>query len=63
MNLIGLEKVEYRGGESTLCSGCGHDSISARIIDACFELSIEPEHIVKFSGIGCSSKSLAYFMS
>ncbi|MEK7278114.1 MAG: 2-oxoacid:ferredoxin oxidoreductase subunit beta [Chloroflexota bacterium] len=63
MNLIGLEKVEYRGGESTLCSGCGHDSISARIIDACFELSIEPEHIVKFSGIGCSSKSPAYFLN
>jgi len=63
VNSIGLEKVEYRGGESTLCNGCGHDSISARIIDACFELSIKPEHIVKFSGIGCSSKSPAYFLS
>lgn len=63
INLIGFEKAEYRGGESTLCNGCGHDSISARIIDACFELSFKPEHVVKFSGIGCSSKSPAYFLS
>lgn len=63
VNLIGLTKPEYKGLESTLCNGCGHDSISSRIIDACYELSISPEQVVKFSGIGCSSKSPAYFLS
>ncbi len=63
LNLAGLAKTDYKGLESTLCSGCGHDSISAQIITACYELGIRPESIVKLSGIGCSSKSPAYFMN
>jgi 2-oxoglutarate/2-oxoacid ferredoxin oxidoreductase subunit beta len=62
-NHIGLPIVEYRGGKSTLCAGCGHNAISERIIDAMFEMGIEPERVMKMSGIGCSSKSPAYFMS
>ncbi len=62
VNIIGLEKTDYRGLPSTLCQGCGHNSISSQIIAACYELGIEPERIVKFSGIGCSSKSPAYFL-
>jgi 2-oxoglutarate/2-oxoacid ferredoxin oxidoreductase subunit beta len=62
-NKLGLEKATYRGLDSTLCNGCGHDSISARIIDACYDLSIKSENLAKFSGIGCSSKSPAYFLS
>lgn len=62
-NRLGLEKADYKGLESTLCAGCGHDSISAHIITACFELGIKPEQVAKFSGIGCSSKSPAYFMN
>ncbi|MCS6772967.1 MAG: 2-oxoacid:ferredoxin oxidoreductase subunit beta [Anaerolineae bacterium] len=63
LNIIGLSKLDYKGLESTLCNGCGHDSISAQIITACYELGLKPENIVKFSGIGCSSKSPAYFLS
>jgi 2-oxoglutarate/2-oxoacid ferredoxin oxidoreductase subunit beta len=63
LNHIGLPVVEYRGGKSTLCAGCGHNAISERIIDAMFEMGVQPEHIIKMSGIGCSSKSPAYFMS
>jgi 2-oxoglutarate ferredoxin oxidoreductase subunit beta len=63
VNKLGLEKTVYKGLDSTLCNGCGHDSISARIIDACFDLSIPSERIAKFSGIGCSSKSPAYFLN
>jgi len=62
-NKLGLEKAIYKGLESTLCNGCGHDSISARIIDACYDLSINSERVAKFSGIGCSSKSPAYFLN
>ena len=62
-NLIGLAKADYKGLESTLCNGCGHDSISAQIITACYEVGVKPEDMVKFSGIGCSSKSPAYFMN
>jgi 2-oxoglutarate ferredoxin oxidoreductase subunit beta len=62
VNTLGLEKTAYKGGESTLCNGCGHDSISAKIIDACWELGLDQQHIVKFSGIGCSSKTPAYFL-
>ena len=62
-NHIGLPIVEYRGGKSTLCAGCGHNAISERIIDAMFEMGVEPERIIKMSGIGCSSKSPAYFMN
>ena len=62
VNVIGLERVDYKGADSTLCAGCGHDSIASQIIAACYELGVQPEHLVKFSGIGCSSKSPAYFM-
>lgn len=62
-NLVGFRKRDYRGRVTTLCAGCGHNSISNQIIAACFELNIVPEEIVKFSGIGCSSKSPAYFLN
>jgi 2-oxoglutarate/2-oxoacid ferredoxin oxidoreductase subunit beta len=63
VNLAGLTKLEYRGLPSTLCQGCGHNSIAAQIIAACYEANIVPERIAKFSGIGCSSKSPAYFLN
>src|SRR5271167_2247412 len=63
VNHIGLPVLEYRGGKSTLCAGCGHNAISERIIDAMFEMGVEPERVMKMSGIGCSSKSPAYFMN
>jgi 2-oxoglutarate ferredoxin oxidoreductase subunit beta len=63
LNTIGLSKSDYRGLQSTLCQGCGHNSISSQIIAACYELDIRPEELVKFSGIGCSSKSPAYFLN
>ncbi len=62
-NRIGLAVMDYRGGKSTLCAGCGHNAISERIIDAFYEMGIEPEQVAKLSGIGCSSKSPAYFLS
>ncbi len=62
-NRIGLAVVDYRGGKTTLCAGCGHNAISERILDAYFEMGIPPERVAKFSGIGCSSKSPAYFMN
>lgn len=62
VNLVGLSKTDYRGKPTTLCQGCGHNSISSQIIAACYELDLKPESIVKFSGIGCSSKSPAYFL-
>ncbi len=55
--------LDYRGGKTTLCAGCGHNAISERIIDAFYEMGIAPERVIKMSGIGCSSKSPAYFMS
>ena len=61
-NRIGLTVIDYRGGKTTLCAGCGHNAISERIIDAMFEMGIPPERVIKPSGIGCSSKSPAYFM-
>jgi 2-oxoglutarate ferredoxin oxidoreductase subunit beta len=63
VNHIGLPILEYRGGKSTLCAGCGHNAISERIIDALSEMGVEPERVMKMSGIGCSSKSPAYFLS
>ncbi|MGD0157468.1 MAG: 2-oxoacid:ferredoxin oxidoreductase subunit beta [Terracidiphilus sp.] len=63
LNHIGLPILEYRGGKSTLCAGCGHNAISERIIDAMWEMGVEPERVMKMSGIGCSSKSPAYFMN
>ena len=63
VNLAGLSKADYRGNPSTLCQGCGHNSIASQIIAACYEMSIVPEDVVKFSGIGCSSKSPTYFLN
>src|SRR3974390_431499 len=62
-NRIGLTVLDYRGSKTTLCAGCGHNAISERILDAMFEMGLPPERVAKFSGIGCSSKSPAYFMS
>jgi 2-oxoglutarate/2-oxoacid ferredoxin oxidoreductase subunit beta len=61
-NALGFTHRDYEGSISTLCAGCGHDSISAAIIQACFELSLPPHRIAKLSGIGCSSKTPAYFL-
>ncbi len=62
-NKAGLTKNDYRGLPSTLCQGCGHNSIASQIITACYELDIVPEEVIKLSGIGCSSKSPAYFLN
>lgn len=62
-NDIGYAKADYEGAISTLCGGCGHDSISGAIVQACYELSIEPHRLAKLSGIGCSSKTPTYFLS
>lgn len=61
-NAIGFTRRDYEGKISTLCAGCGHDSISAAIIQACWELDIEPHRVAKLSGIGCSSKTPDYFL-
>ena len=61
-NEIGLTVRDYEGGMSTLCAGCGHDSVTGAIVQAAFELGIAPHRFVKMSGIGCSSKTPAYFM-
>ncbi|MEK9776759.1 MAG: 2-oxoacid:ferredoxin oxidoreductase subunit beta, partial [Quisquiliibacterium sp.] len=61
-NTIGYTRRDYEGKISTLCAGCGHDSISAAIIQACWELDIEPHRVAKLSGIGCSSKTPDYFL-
>src|SRR5581483_8465683 len=63
INLAGLAKNDYRGNPSTLCQGCGHNSISNQIISALYEMNVVPEDVVKFSGIGCSSKSPTYFLN
>jgi 2-oxoglutarate ferredoxin oxidoreductase subunit beta len=62
-NRLGLAVLDYRGGKTTLCAGCGHNAISERILEAYFDMGVAPERVAKFSGIGCSSKSPAYFMS
>src|SRR5271170_2968282 len=62
-NRIGLSVIDYRGGKTTLCAGCGHNAISERIIDAMFEMGVSPQRVAKLSGIGCSSKTPAYFLS
>jgi 2-oxoglutarate ferredoxin oxidoreductase subunit beta len=62
LNHIGLEVINYRGSKSTLCAGCGHNSISERLVECFYELGIDPYSVAKFSGIGCSSKSPAYFL-
>src|SRR5512135_859823 len=61
-NALGYTRRDYEGAISTLCAGCGHDSISAAIIQAFFELDIAPHHVAKLSGIGCSSKTPTYFL-
>src|SRR5215831_7935161 len=61
-NRLGYTHRDYEGKISTLCAGCGHDSITASIIEACFELSIAPHRVAKISGIGCSSKTTDYFL-
>ena len=61
-NRVGYTRRDYEGKISTLCAGCGHDSISAAIIQACWELDIEPHRVAKLSGIGCSSKTPDYFL-
>ncbi|GAB4488491.1 MAG: 2-oxoacid:ferredoxin oxidoreductase subunit beta [Anaerolineales bacterium] len=63
VNLAGLSRNDYRGAPSTLCQGCGHNSIASQIIAACYDMNIVPENVVKFSGIGCSSKSPTYFLN
>jgi len=62
VNHIGLPVLEYRGNKTTLCAGCGHNSISERIVEAFYDLGVNPYTVAKFSGIGCSSKSPAYFL-
>src|SRR4026209_2297778 len=63
VNRIGLEPVVYRGSKTTLCAGCGHNAITERIIDAFYEMGVDPTRVIKLSGIGCSSKSPAYFLN
>jgi 2-oxoglutarate/2-oxoacid ferredoxin oxidoreductase subunit beta len=60
-NHIGLTVIDYRGARTTLCAGCGHNAITERIIDAMYEMGVQPENVAKLSGIGCSSKTPAYF--
>ena len=62
VNRLGLEVLNYKGGKTTLCAGCGHNSVSERIVECFYELGVEPYKVAKFSGIGCSSKSPAYFL-
>ena len=62
-NKLGYTISQYEGSLSTLCAGCGHDSISAAVVQTCFEMNIEPHRLAKLSGIGCSSKTPAYFLS
>jgi 2-oxoglutarate ferredoxin oxidoreductase subunit beta len=62
VNMLGLEKNDYKGGTSTLCKGCGHDSISQRIMNVAWELGLDQTQVVKLSGIGCSSKTPAYWL-
>jgi len=63
VNRAGLEVLNYKGAKTTLCAGCGHNSISERIIECFYELGVDPWRVGKFSGIGCSSKSPAYFLN
>ncbi len=62
VNRLGLEVLNYKGSKTTLCAGCGHNSVSERIVECFYELGVEPYQVAKFSGIGCSSKSPAYFL-
>ena len=62
-NRLGLELASYRGSKTTLCAGCGHNAITERIIDACYEMGVDAKKVIKLSGIGCSSKTPAYFLN
>src|SRR5690348_15648389 len=62
VNRLGLEVLNYKGGKTTLCAGCGHNAISERIVECFYEMGVDPWRVAKFSGIGCSSKSPAYFL-
>jgi 2-oxoglutarate ferredoxin oxidoreductase subunit beta len=62
-NALGMTRRDYEGALSTLCAGCGHDSITAAVVEACWGIAIEPHNLIKLSGIGCSSKTTAYFVS
>ncbi|KAA3656093.1 MAG: 2-oxoacid:ferredoxin oxidoreductase subunit beta [Chloroflexi bacterium] len=62
INLVGLTKTDYKGRPSTLCKGCGHNSIANQIVQVAYELNLRPHEVIKLSGIGCSSKSPAYFL-
>jgi len=62
VNRIGLSIADYKGGDSTLCAGCGHDAITSQIIKAFYEYGVDPRRVAKLSGIGCSSKTPAYFL-
>src|SRR6266702_5479587 len=61
-NRLGMKALDYGGGKSTLCAGCAHDAISSQIVRAFYEMNVKPEKVAKFSGIGCSSKTPAYFL-
>jgi len=61
-NRLGFDILKYRGGKTTLCAGCGHNAITERIIECCFEMDVQPWQVAKMSGIGCSSKTPAYFL-
>ena len=61
-NRLGMKALDYQGGKSTLCAGCGHDAVSNQIVRAFYEMNVKPESVAKFSGIGCSSKTPAYFL-
>src|SRR5271168_114779 len=63
VNRIGLQVLDYKGSKTTLCAGCGHNVISERIMEAMYEMGVQPERLAKLSGIGCSSKTPAYFMN
>jgi 2-oxoglutarate ferredoxin oxidoreductase subunit beta len=62
-NRLGYTIADYKGADSTLCAGCGHDAITSQIIKAFYEYGVEPHQVAKLSGIGCSSKTPAYFLS
>ncbi|HEY1589211.1 MAG TPA: 2-oxoacid:ferredoxin oxidoreductase subunit beta, partial [Rhodanobacter sp.] len=62
-NSLGLTRRDYEGANSTLCAGCGHDSVTAALVEACWANAVEPQNLIKLSGIGCSSKTTAYFVS
>lgn len=63
VNTAGLTRADYKGAPSTLCQGCGHNAVANQIVSACYEMNLVPEKVMKFSGIGCSSKSPTYFLS